>query len=91
MWDSFYFKCGTAYSGTNFFYLRFNFLFVSICFIQAKINKNHEVLEIGYGWGSFAIEVVKQTGCRYTGITLSEEQLKFAEKKVKDAGLQVSN
>ncbi|KAL6123932.1 hypothetical protein ACLB2K_076448 [Fragaria x ananassa] len=61
---------------------------ISILIEKAKINKNHEVLEIGCGWGSFAIEVVKQTGCRYTGITLSEEQLKFAEKKVKDAGLQ---
>ena len=49
----------------------------------------HEVLEIGSGWGSFAIEVVNQTGCKYTGITLSKEQLKLAEKKVKDAGLQV--
>ena len=46
-------------------------------------------MEIGCGWGSLAIEIVKQTGCRYTGITLSEQQLKYAEKKVKDANLQV--
>lgn len=32
---------------------------------------------------------MKRTGCKYTGITLSEEQLKFAEMKVKEAGLQV--
>ncbi|KAK7857504.1 tuberculostearic acid methyltransferase ufaa1, partial [Quercus suber] len=55
---------------------------------KAIIDEKHEVLEIGSGWGSFAIEVVNQTGCKYTGITLSKEQLKLAEKKVKDAGLQ---
>ncbi|KAL0284759.1 UNVERIFIED_CONTAM: hypothetical protein Scaly_2839200 [Sesamum calycinum] len=38
--------------------------------------------------GIFAIEVVKRTGCRYTGITLSEKQLQYAETKVKEAGLQ---
>uniref|UniRef100_A0A453ACW6 Methyltransferase domain-containing protein n=1 Tax=Aegilops tauschii subsp. strangulata TaxID=200361 RepID=A0A453ACW6_AEGTS len=34
------------------------------------------------------MEVVKQTGCKYTGITLSEEQLKYAQMKVKEAGLE---
>lgn len=48
------------------------------------------MLEIGCGWGSIAIEVVKRTGCRYTGITISEEQLKFAEARVKKAGLEVT-
>lgn len=57
--------------------------------IQARVNKDHEVLEIGCGWGTLAIEVVQRTGCKYTGITLSEEQLKYAELKVKEAGLQV--
>lgn len=61
----------------------------SLRLIQARIDKNHEVLEIGCGWGSLAIEVVKRTGCKYTGITLSEEQLQFAEMNVKEAGLQV--
>ena len=38
-----------------------------------------------------ALEVVKLTGCKYTGITLSEEQLKFAQQRVKKAGLEVLN
>ena len=58
--------------------------------MQTRIEKWHEVLDIGCGWGSLAIEVVKRTGCKYTGITLSEQQLKYAEAKVKEAGLQVS-
>ncbi|OIW01777.1 hypothetical protein TanjilG_03915 [Lupinus angustifolius] len=55
---------------------------------KGRIDKSHEILEIGCGWGSLAIEVVKRTGCKYTGITLSTEQLKLAEQRVKDAGLQ---
>ncbi|GKV19104.1 hypothetical protein SLEP1_g29401 [Rubroshorea leprosula] len=60
----------------------------SLLIEKARINNEHEILDIGCGWGSFAIEVVKQTGCRYTGISLSQEQLKYAEMKVREAGLQ---
>lgn len=31
---------------------------------------------------------MKKTGCRYTGIALAEEQLKYAEQRVKEAGLR---
>ncbi|VAH40970.1 unnamed protein product [Triticum turgidum subsp. durum] len=55
---------------------------------KAKVERDHYVLDIGSGWGSLAIQVVKQTGCKYTGITLSEEQLKYAQGKVKEAGLE---
>ena len=48
------------------------------------------MLETGFGWGTLAIELVKRTGCKYTGITLSQEQLKFAEERVNKAGLQVN-
>ncbi|XP_065863000.1 uncharacterized protein [Euphorbia lathyris] len=61
---------------------------ISLLIEKARISKEHEILEIGCGWGSLAIEVVRRTGCRYTGITLSEEQLKFAAMRVKEAGLQ---
>ncbi|CAK9324087.1 unnamed protein product, partial [Citrullus colocynthis] len=61
-----------------------------ICILirKARINKNHKVLDIGCGWGTLAIEIVKQSGCHCTGITLSKEQLKYAQKRVKDLGLQ---
>ncbi|KAK2455699.1 Cyclopropane-fatty-acyl-phospholipid synthase [Trifolium repens] len=61
---------------------------ISLLIEKARIEKKHEILEIGCGWGSLAIEVVKRTGCKYTGITLSKEQLKLAEERVNDAGLQ---
>ncbi|KAK1362601.1 Cyclopropane-fatty-acyl-phospholipid synthase [Heracleum sosnowskyi] len=61
---------------------------ISMLIEKARVKKDHEVLEIGCGWGSLAIEIVKRTGCKYTGITLSKEQLRYAEMKVKEEGLQ---
>ncbi|CAO2832203.1 unnamed protein product [Amaranthus hypochondriacus] len=61
---------------------------ISLLLDKARLEKHHEVLEIGCGWGTLAMEVVRRTGCKYTGITLSEEQLRYAEQRVKEAGLQ---
>lgn len=58
-------------------------------FIEGSHLKNSDhVLEIGTGWGSFAIEAARKTGCRVTTITLSKEQKEFAEKRIQAAGLQ---
>lgn len=55
---------------------------------KLELKSSDRVLEIGCGWGSFAIEAVKQTGCHVTGITLSKKQLEYAKKQVKEAGLE---
>lgn len=52
----------------------------------AKIKASDHVLEIGTGWGSFAIAVVKRTGCRVTSLTLSREQKELAEGRIAAAG-----
>jgi len=54
----------------------------------AKIKSSDHVLEIGTGWGSFAIEAVKKTGCRVTSLTLSIEQKALAEKRISAAGFE---
>ncbi len=54
---------------------------------KADLGKEDRVLEIGCGWGSFAIRATQRTGCRVTGITLSEEQKRFAEKRIAELGL----
>lgn len=54
---------------------------------KAHMGPETNVLEVGCGWGGFAIEAVRRTGCRVTGITLSEEQLKLARQRVEEAGL----
>ena len=46
------------------------------------------VLEIGCGWGGFAIEAARSTGCRVTGVTLSREQLAWARERVRREGLE---
>ena len=56
----------------------------------ARIKATDHVLEIGAGWGSFAIEAVRQTGCRVTTVTLSQEQKAWAEEKVRREGLEGS-
>jgi cyclopropane-fatty-acyl-phospholipid synthase len=52
----------------------------------ARIKQSDHVLEIGTGWGSFAIEAVRRTGCRVTSLTLSVEQKALAEKRIAAAG-----
>merc|ERR1712230_247456 len=52
----------------------------------AHIKPTDHVLEIGTGWGSFAIEAVKKTGCRVTSMALSIEQKALAEKRIAAAG-----
>ena len=46
------------------------------------------VLEIGCGWGGFALYVAQEYGCRVTGLTLSPSQAAFARQRVAAAGLQ---
>lgn len=55
---------------------------------MAQLGPDDHVLEIGCGWGAFAIEAVKTTGCRVTGISLSKEQLEWARRRVKEEGLE---
>jgi cyclopropane-fatty-acyl-phospholipid synthase len=45
------------------------------------------MLEIGCGWGGFAEHAAKTRGVRVTGITLSQAQLDFANKRIAAAGL----
>jgi len=45
------------------------------------------ILEIGCGWGGFAEIAAAEFGVYVTGITLSEEQFKYATKRIKKAGL----
>lgn len=57
--------------------------------IAAKLllRPGHKVLDIGCGWGGLAIFLARETGAEVTGLTLSVEQLKIAEKSARDAGL----
>jgi cyclopropane-fatty-acyl-phospholipid synthase len=45
------------------------------------------VVEIGGGWGSFAVHAAATRGCRVTTTTISREQHDLMAKRVKEAGL----
>ena len=45
------------------------------------------VLDIGCGWGGLALYLAKECGVSVTGLTLSKEQLKVAERRAAAAGL----
>ncbi len=51
------------------------------------LRRGDHVLEIGCGWGGFALFAAREYGARVTGITLSTEQLALARKRAAEAGL----
>ncbi|MDX2177217.1 MAG: DUF1365 family protein [Candidatus Sumerlaeia bacterium] len=55
---------------------------------KAYLKPTDHVLEIGCGWGGFAIRAAQTIGCRVTGITLSKEQLAFAKARIAECGLE---
>ncbi len=55
---------------------------------RLNLNSSHHLLEIGTGWGGFAIHAVKNYGCHVTTTTISKEQFEFAAARVKEEGLE---
>jgi len=54
---------------------------------EAGVAPGQRVLEIGCGWGAVAVAVAGERGAHLTGLTLSSEQLEFAQQRVGRAGL----
>lgn len=52
-----------------------------------QIEPGDSLLEIGCGWGGFAIHAAKATGARVTGLTISQEQFDWAKRRVAEEGL----
>ncbi len=55
---------------------------------KLNLKPNQKVLDIGSGWGYLAIEIAKQSKCEVTGITLSENQYRYANAKAKEYNLE---
>lgn len=58
-----------------------------LMFERLELTAEHRVLEIGSGWGGFAIYAAKHAGCRVHSITLSSEQLAEAKERAEKAGV----
>lgn len=57
---------------------------------KISLNSNDHLLEIGTGWGGFAIHAVKHYGCKVTTITISKEQFDFAKARFEREGVAES-
>jgi cyclopropane-fatty-acyl-phospholipid synthase len=55
---------------------------------KLNLKPNQKVLDIGSGWGTLAIEIAKKSRCEILGVTLSENQLEYSNKKVKELNLE---
>ena len=54
---------------------------------KLQLGPDDHVLEIGCGWGGFAMHAARTTGCRVTGLTISKEQAALARQRIAEAGL----
>lgn len=54
---------------------------------KLKLKASDHVLEIGCGWGGFAVHAARNHGCRVTGVTISEAQAAYARKRIAAEGL----
>jgi cyclopropane-fatty-acyl-phospholipid synthase len=54
---------------------------------KLALRPSDRLLEIGTGWGGFALHAAQHHGCRITSVTISREQLAVARERVANAGL----
>jgi cyclopropane-fatty-acyl-phospholipid synthase len=54
---------------------------------QMGVKAGDHVLEIGCGWGGFAEYAAKERGLNVTCLTISKEQIKYAQDRINAAGL----
>jgi cyclopropane-fatty-acyl-phospholipid synthase len=55
---------------------------------RLELGPSDHVLEIGSGWGGFAVYAAARHGCRVTTTTISREQQRLAQERVRQAGLE---
>lgn len=58
-----------------------------IC-VKLDLKPTDHILEIGTGWGGFAIYAAQHFGCKITTTTISQAQYQLAIQRIKDAGLE---
>lgn len=55
---------------------------------KLRLGPSDHVLEIGAGWGSFAIHAARRYGCRVTTTTISGAQYELAARRIAEQGLE---
>ena len=54
---------------------------------KLKLKKSDHLIEIGSGWGGFAIFAAKNYGCKVTTTTISIEQYRYTKNRIREMGL----
>lgn len=54
---------------------------------QMGARPGDHILEIGCGWGGFAEYAARERGLKVTGLTISQEQIRYARDRIESAGL----
>ena len=54
---------------------------------KLDLRSSDRVVEIGTGWGGFALHAARKYGCHVTTTTISHEQHELAARRIADAGL----
>ena len=55
---------------------------------KLDLRPSDHVIEIGTGWGGFALYAARKSGCRVTTTTISKNQLRTAKQRIREAGLE---
>ncbi|MGD2113022.1 MAG: cyclopropane-fatty-acyl-phospholipid synthase family protein, partial [Gammaproteobacteria bacterium] len=55
---------------------------------KLQLGPDDHVLEIGTGWGGFALHAARHYGCRVTTTTISRQQYEHAAQRIRAAGLE---
>jgi cyclopropane-fatty-acyl-phospholipid synthase len=55
---------------------------------KLQLNESDHVIEIGTGWGGFALYAAQNYGCKVTTTTISQQQHDWAKQRIIEAGLE---
>lgn len=55
---------------------------------KLDLRPGDHVLEIGTGWGGFAVHAAAKYGCRVTTTTISRRQYEYAARRIREEGLE---
>ena len=54
---------------------------------KLRLSESDHVVEIGTGWGGFAVFAAKNYGCRVTTTTISRNQYEWAKRRIEEENL----
>ena len=54
---------------------------------KLQLTEDDRVIEVGCGWGGFAIHAATNYGCHVTATTISDQQFEYAQQQIERLGL----